>query len=299
MRVISLPIKLLGALVAILLIWGVADNIEYDDILVAEALDRYGVSIASLEDINQNRRMLTYRIDSQKRAEALSTRHDVHIIGTSYTWPFVMSYPILNGGFFSRNEQVNRIRVAVLNEPAALEMFGTLDISGSEMRLGSDRYTITGVLSDGNDEPVIYIPAVLLSNTVSTVIICLEGDFSREAAIGILSGAGVSEPRYSFTDYRMLQQVRRERFLMALYCALSAGLIYTLRKSFSILTQKVSEVKSRLSEIYIFELWQYEKSLAINIAGLSLLSVGISILQFSLILHAFEILLVWNDVLGG
>lgn len=289
--------KLWGLLIAALLIWGLVDNIEYDDILLAEASAGSGVSIASLEDINQGRRMLTYKNKYQKRVEALNTRHDVRVIGTNYTWPFVMTHTLSSGSFFSQNDQTHRMRMAVLNEAAALEMFGNLDAVGNEIRIDSELYLVTGVLNDGTEELVVYIPAVILSSTANTVIMRLDDDFTRASAIGILSGAGVAQPRYSFTDYRLLRQIREERFLMALYCALLAGLMFILRRTFNLLTQKIRKAKATLSEVYIFEFWQRERLLIISIWGLALLGLIIVIIQFALILHAFEMLLVWHDVL--
>ena len=287
---------LIMLIIAALLIWGFADNSNYQDILMAEANPADGVSFSALEDINQGRYMLTYKNEYQRRIEALNTRHDVTIIGTNYTWPFVMELPIISGHFFSLSDQTHRNRMAVLNGPAAFAIFGDYS-SGGIVFIDSERYVVTGVIADGQEDPFVYIPAAILSNRADTVIMRLEYDLTREMAKGILSAAGVIESRYEFTDFRQLRQLREERFVMAFYVALFAELSLLLKKNLRVFAYNKTLIKTRLSEVYVRELWKNERFLLITTTGVALFAVMIAVTQFAIILRAFEILLIWYDVL--
>ena len=282
-------------LIAGLLIWAFLDDIARGDVLVAQLTTGSAVSLSSLEDINEGRHMLTYKNEYDKRVEALNARYDVRIIATNYTWPFVMEQTMLSGSFFSHSQQSHRNRVAVLNEAASFTMFGA-HYGGGVIWIDGERYVVSGVISDKEDNPIIYIPATLLSNTANFVIMGLDENLTREMAKGILSGAGVVEPRYEFSDFRQLRQLREQRFEVAFYIAVIAGLKVLAKKINCEFINKVNILKSKLTEFYFLDLCTKEIKLVISAIGFALTWVLVVVLQFALILRIFEMLLVWYDV---
>ena len=81
-------------------------------------------------------------MEQEKKIKAIHGNHTVNLRGTNYSYPFVLNYNLVNGGFFTKSAQEQGSKVVVLNEIAAFELFGGNDCIRNEIIVDNLIYTV-------------------------------------------------------------------------------------------------------------------------------------------------------------
>jgi putative ABC transport system permease protein len=95
-----------------------------------------------------------------------TSMEDVQVQGVTPDYADIRNYNMANGRFISEKDNTGRLRVAVVGQDVAVELFGSLDVIGNTISINGVKYEIIGVLtaqgSEGttNEDEVVMIPFV-------------------------------------------------------------------------------------------------------------------------------------------
>ena len=173
--------------------------------------DATGADIWVIEDFNdENPTLVTYEIRRQASAYAVRESHRMNVVGTNSAYAAVMGYPVIDGGFFTKDAFLIGAKEAVLNERAAFTLFGGRRLSGSSFSLNDEIWTVVGIVLDEDAEnDNIYVPAsselVLAggaSISASSLMVLQSGYSGAEASItsAKLKDLGAGETSHSFKN---------------------------------------------------------------------------------------------------
>jgi len=202
-------------------------------------------------------------IQGNARIEAGARQRRTNVLGVGFAVPDVWKIKPISGRFLPAGEQNNPRAFAVLGHKLALELFGSGNLLGQRIRVGSDRYRVIGVMEKkgqmlGFDmDDTIYIP----------IAKALEM-FDRESLMEIdllyksnITAAGIEKTlkqaliaRHGLEDFTIITQnqmlEKMDSILSILTLAVAAlGSISLLVGSVGILTIMTIAVSERISEI--------------------------------------------------
>jgi hypothetical protein len=144
--------------------------------------------------------MITYICEEVAAVQAINSRAGVTLRATNYTHPHVMQLVMRSGGFFTKSHQEQSSQIAVLNEKAAFDLFGSVDIVGNEITINNERYHAVGVISDGDDTLHIYIPITLRQQSrPNSFAVRLDENVSKALVKNELKRIGVTDCSHDFT----------------------------------------------------------------------------------------------------
>ena len=189
-----------------------------------------GASYNALEKINMEKIMLTYESRSEKTVSYAGANYSAAVKGTNHTYPYVCGFNPGESGFFTETDLEDNRRKAVLNKTAAFNIFGSIDISGLELRIDGEEYIVSGVLYDNDeDNNNIYVPAGLLSLKPEMIIFRIQesAGATKEFALNELKNAGVSENNYNVFDLAGTERFFAGKIKLAFYAAL-CSLLFVL-----------------------------------------------------------------------
>ena len=92
-------------------------------------------------------------------------------------------------------------RVAALNRAAAHEIFGGYDVAGTEVVIGGERFTVTGVVQNGDDcNSNIYVPASYYSDNPNSIFVRLDvaAGVTEEYVVNECKAISITDSRYDF-----------------------------------------------------------------------------------------------------
>lgn len=105
---------------------------------------------------------------------------DIRIEGVTTDYQYIRDYELTTGRFISDTDNTNRLKVAVIGQDIAVELFNSLDVVGQKMSIDGIPYEIIGVLEsqgddeDGSGDELVMIPFVTaqrqIKNTKITTI---------------------------------------------------------------------------------------------------------------------------------
>ena len=109
-----------------------------------------------------------------------TSMEDISVIGVTSDYQDIREYEVTEGRFISDKDNDNRLKVAVIGQDIAIELYSSLDVVGQEMSVNGTKYEIVGVLEEqGDDETVsgdelVIIPfvtaqRVMQNTTISTI----------------------------------------------------------------------------------------------------------------------------------
>ncbi len=109
-----------------------------------------------------------------------TSMEDISVIGVTSDYQNIREYEVKEGRFITNKDNDNRLKVAVIGQDIAVELFSSLDVVGQEMSVNGTKYEIVGVLAEqGDDETVsgdelVIIPFVtaqrmMQNTTISTI----------------------------------------------------------------------------------------------------------------------------------
>lgn len=105
---------------------------------------------------------------------------DIRIEGVTTDYQYIRDYELTTGRFISDTDNTNRLKVAVIGQDIAVELFNSLDVVGQKMSIDGIPYEIIGVLEsqgddeDGSGDELVMIPFITaqrqMKNTKITTI---------------------------------------------------------------------------------------------------------------------------------
>ena len=109
-----------------------------------------------------------------------TSMEDISVVGVTSDYQDIREYEVTEGRFISGKDNDNRLKVAVIGQDIAIELYSSLDVVGQEMSVNGTKYEIVGVLEEqGDDETVsgdelVIIPfvtaqRVMQNTTISTI----------------------------------------------------------------------------------------------------------------------------------
>lgn len=80
---------------------------------------------------------------------------DIRVEGVTTDYQYIRDYELTTGRYISDTDNTNRLKVAVIGQDIAVELYNSLDVIGQKMSIDGIPYEIIGVLeSQGDDEDV-------------------------------------------------------------------------------------------------------------------------------------------------
>ncbi len=122
-----------------------------------------------------------------------SSMEDISVVGVLSDYQDIREYELTSGRFITARDNKNRLKVAVIGNDIAVELYGSLDVIGNKISISGTKYEIIGLLSkQGDDETIsademIIIPFVtaqrMMQNTkISTIYASASSAETVEAA---------------------------------------------------------------------------------------------------------------------
>ena len=260
--------------------------------IIPSVLSSPSLSIELLEEISEKETLLTYEILSIERLSASQRSASFTLIETNSNYLHILGCNMISGSFFTRQAWDEKLRYAVLNENAAISIFGSINITGSLFSLWNETWIITGVIDDRiTDESRIYIPSSINSKAVSAFVL-MEIDHITST----LRPYRIREEDFHVISLASLRRLLMERLqLIFLVFFILLILSFYLRIP-KILKIYINTLKIKLSSYYFREFLYKERMYAIKSFVLILSVIILPILTLIISLPIVSILLSWHDI---
>jgi len=229
--------------------------------------DTIGLSGAKIEDMNDDGLMLTYTSKKPAALVSNNANFDCNLIRTNYKYPYVTGYPLGTGGFFTKTDQKNTEAVAVLNEFAAFEIFGTTDISGNAFEIEGVIYTVRGIISDGELKTSnVYVPmdeGEFPQNLIG------KADINKASAsaelINSLKINGISENEYNIIPTADIHKLFYQKLKVGALAIAMGLLVILLDTIISNFKKSVANIHSSMQVEYISDIVKNHKIILLKI----------------------------------
>lgn len=299
-----MKICLLGVIAALIalfiLSWHILDGNNNDLYLVTpKTAMEPGTDIKTVEKINDEKFMLTYLKKQQKKVAVRYANHDVSLAWTNYTFPFVCKYPMLNGGFFTKDDQEQKNNYAVLNERAAFDLFGSMDGSGFVFTLEDKEYIVKGVIKDNEENPTVYMPMMLSGENPNAFIAALDekNGISVEYVQNELKQAGITDANYYFINLGLASGKiagKAEVAIMIIFFYIHILLLILCIRS---LKKQYRLLLSASKQYYFREMLKFSPKAASGIAGVAAAVFVLCVIFVSMLIRFLNLYLYWSG--GG
>lgn len=109
-----------------------------------------------------------------------SSMEDIKVEGVVSDYKSIREYELVTGRFISVSDNENRLKVAVIGQDIAVELFSSLDVEGQNISIEGTKYEIIGVLNkqgddeSGSGDELVMIPFItaqrqIKNTTISTI----------------------------------------------------------------------------------------------------------------------------------
>lgn len=268
-------------------------------LITPSAFGSAGLNPERLEELSEEEFLLTYEIKQPATAQAISSKHSVTLTGTNQNYAYIMGYPVLDGGFFTKSAWDAKNKHAVLNETAAFKIFGSRRISGQILQLEGEPWVIAGVVQDNDTENAnVYAPSsVSGGQTGALMVLTDDGDVSEAYVKNTLKGVGIHENSYDFIYLSKSASAFGERFSVAWKSALFILILLFILKTGGGIIQKLRFYRNRLREIYFKELLVYHRADIAKAAAMLIFLISGAAAILLLSLNIFETCLTWQEII--
>ena len=257
-----------------------------------------GINPERLEEFAEEEFLLTYEIRRPGTVQAVNQRHTVTVVGTNSYYAGMLNYVHLNGGFFTAAAMDAKNRHAVLNETAAFQIFGSVGITGKTLKLDGESWTVTGVIQDGDTQNTnIYIPAGVAGGQAEAIIVLMDDRVTEAYAKNALKRIGIHENNYEFINLSKSADAFGKCFTVAWKAALFALLLVLVNRAGHKLLSRLCFYRTKLGELYFWELVSRYKTDFLKTASGALLLVGAIAAMLRLSLQVLEICLAWQSLI--
>lgn len=95
-----------------------------------------------------------------------TSMEDVQVRGVTPDYADIRDFSVAGGRFISQKDNDSRLRVAVVGQDVAVELYGSLDVTGKTISINGTKYEIIGLLEaqgsdeETNEDEVVMIPFV-------------------------------------------------------------------------------------------------------------------------------------------
>ncbi len=95
-----------------------------------------------------------------------TSMEDVQVQGVTPDYADIRDFSVAGGRFISQKDNDSRLRVAVIGQDVAVELYGSLDVTGKTISINGTKYEIIGLLEaqgsdeETNEDEVVMIPFV-------------------------------------------------------------------------------------------------------------------------------------------
>ena len=318
MKVISLQSKLKPVLwlFAVALLAGLLSisifvkTLDCEDLLlvVPDSSNSSQINAKQLEEINGDSFLLTYEILSKESLRAIHANYDITVRKTNYTYPFIMNYRLINGSFFTEEDQKEKKKVAILNQTAAYAMFGNIDICGRKVNINQEEFTVLGVVQDSDDKAHkdnkdqeddergnVYIPAACSGENPASFIIQLSGDLTESIAKNEYKGIIVAENEYVTISFKTITEFVYGLSIIGIKIAVISVLLLIFKKNQDRLRESVKNLRKLSRGFYIRELFRHYPQKIWKAAGQIIVMLLMTFLILNLVFSFIEDYIQWND----
>lgn len=290
-------LTVLLAALFVLSIW--AGQAGYANLLMitANTFGTTGISRGELDELSGEEFLLTYSIRSAATAQADNSRHSAVLVETNQNYAGIMGYIALDGGFFTKNAMESNSRHIVLNETAALKMFGSSRVTGCTLKVNDETWIITGVIQDNDTKSLnLYAPAGIKGESVDSIMVLIDDTPTEEYVKNTLKSIGVYGDRYSYINLSKAAKAFSERFTVAWKAALSTIILFFITVSVGMLIDKFRFYRYKMRTLYFGELLAfYWKDLLKIMLGFITLAGGVTA-TLTLSLQILETCLTWQEL---
>ena len=229
-----------------------------------------GISTEKIERFCKDRFLITYEIPKKETVDAVRGGRQVTTVGTNCSYRNLMGYPILNGSFFTKAAWDAGQKHAVLNETAAYDIFGSINLSGQTLKIGGEPWLVVGVMQDGDLENTrIYVPSSVAGGVADSLLALVDADGGKTEAYAknALKELDVSETNYQIVNLSDIASMYWERFTLAWETVVCILILIFMRYQAVSLKSSLRFYKDRLRQRYLRELFAENRTAFLKSAG--------------------------------
>ena len=266
-----------AALIGLAVIGYLTKDNHNDNLLFAKPLseNQMGIDEAVLKNKLEDKFPITYECSQDGVISAINKTKSAEIVAVNYLYKSVMPYPILSGGFFTEDHQKRAASAAVLNEKAAFDLFGGYTVSGGQIKVNGETYTVVGVIRDGIEDILrVYIPITCTNLKPNAFMIRLDEDkgVSEEYVINECKQAGITDAKYDFIALGARAGRVEFMFTFAVFIIAGVCLVSILRYLFILLGRLISRIRMESKQYYTFTLLLRKSHYFLSVLFLAALS---------------------------
>lgn len=228
-------------------------------------------------------------------------RVEAGIHGVSYSYFDFMALNFIKGNFISKSHEEEASRVAVIDEKLALELFGTSNIIGKELKIYGEKFKVIGVFESDtsilgiiteHQEPSVYIPVgVMLEMDQSAGISSIQVKTSENDLLGrnedmvfrALRAIGKDTSGYRIEDYHISVYYLQQKIHLLIFIP---GLL--------IILLMIKLLKNTIKELVI-EIWSKCKTdYLLNVVKICRVKIVESLIRTGLMFAAMAA--IWSNI---
>ncbi|MDR1837168.1 MAG: ABC transporter permease [Treponema sp.] len=258
---------------------------------------RPGIDMFDMEEFSKKEFLLTCEIPCPERVSLSYAEFPVTMTETSASYAQIMKFPITEGSFFSYQAWAGKLRHAVLNEKAAITIFGSGSIAGNRFSIRNETWIVTGVIKDGNNKKsIIYVPSSIRGTKADALAMMVSDTMDETYMKNSLKTLRIMESDFDFIDFNSQIRLIWERITVLLLCFAGFLFLSMLMPLITMLKKAWLELKNEFDHFYLREVFQNNKILIVKnvlpALGLALLSA----LTLILFVNITTICLPWQDI---
>ena len=260
-----------------------------------------GINTGKIEEFMENNFLLTYELHSSEKISLAYADFPVKITAVNSCYPQLTGTSIIEGAFFSKQVWSEKLRHAVLNETAAFTIFGSTRITGNRFKINADTWLVTGVISDANDDSVIYIPSSIynISNSEAYEFLVLMSPslgFDETYIKNSLKTLGIHDNYFNYYNLGSQLNLLFERPLIILLIFLALFLLFLFAFFIEKFKMSINALKIELDRKYAHELFSQNRKTVFKSAIVTLHLICCPSLALFFLIRAVTIILPWQDI---
>jgi hypothetical protein len=255
------------------------------------------IDINTIEEFSENEFILTYENPVPEKVSLPQGEHPVTLIGTNSSYPHIMGLPMSEGSFFSKQAWAGKLRHAVLNERAALIIFGSNQIVNNRFRIRNDTWLVTGVIRDGDDDTArIYVPSSVHGGEAAALALISSGRMDEAYIKNNLKALAIREDSFDFINFETFRRLFLERALTISVLFLIFLLLNTLIPLITIFRKTINTLKTELGWHYLAEILKKRQKTIIKLCFLVLGMICVPVSAVFLLIKRVAVWLPWQDI---
>ena len=257
-----------------------------------------GINTAAIEDFTADEFLISYSINSSQRFVLPHAEFPVTVTATTSAYAQMLGLPLVNGSFFGAQAWKGKLRHAVLNETAAVNIFGNTAVSGSRFRMLNESWIVTGVINDGDeDRGRVYIPSSVQGADAVSLIALMDKSIDEAYIKSRLKTLGILEGDYTFYNFRTIIGLLRDRIIVLVLFLAGLLLLSILASLWKKIIASFNEFLLQKEHRYIREIAKAKPGFIIKPSVYALLFLSAIAAALFLFLRAVSIMLPWQNIL--